>query len=161
MNWDAIGALGQVFSALGLFLLIVQLRHARADMRRSVLDSMSNSLISSQIFAGDQRVLSATIKADGALGGARHPFIAALMESGLTEEEARLVDLRQRSSWHSIAQALRNVDSLKPTDVEALRANVVQNYGKSPTGRLWYQHAKNVVVNNEVKNLVDRALAEQ
>ena len=39
MNWDAIGAIGQAVSALALVIVIVQVRHPRAEARRSVRHS--------------------------------------------------------------------------------------------------------------------------
>jgi hypothetical protein len=36
MSWDAIGAVGQVVSALGLAFVVIQVRDARIEMRRGV-----------------------------------------------------------------------------------------------------------------------------
>ena len=38
--WDAIGAIGQAVSALALVFVLVQMRHAREEMRRSVTSNV-------------------------------------------------------------------------------------------------------------------------
>jgi hypothetical protein len=163
MNWDAIAAIGQGVSALALFGLLIQLSHARAEARRSVLDAMTNSIISVSTMSLDARYISASMKAHAALGGERHPFVSVLMDNAaLTEEEATLILLREAANWHSMAQAIRNVDSLKPDDKAALDVNLRRNYAKSPVGRLWYQNAKGgVVANPHVMRYVDSVLAQR
>src|SRR5262245_48751331 len=79
MSWEAISAIGQAMSALALFGVFIQLSYARAEARRSVLDAMSNSIISVQAMSLDPRYLNASMKAHAALGGDRHPFVSALM----------------------------------------------------------------------------------
>jgi hypothetical protein len=37
MNWEAIGAVGQVVSALALVIVIIQVRHARQEMQRAAV----------------------------------------------------------------------------------------------------------------------------
>ena len=160
MNWDAVGAVGQVFSALALFFVLVQVRHARADTRRSVLDSMANSLISVQMMSSDARVLGATIKAHGGLGGERPPFVAALMEqAGLTEEEARLVLGQQSALWQAFAQAVRNRDAVGPDDRIGHETNLRRAYATSPVGRLWFQYT-NATMNPDVRRYMKAVLAE-
>lgn len=162
MNWDAVAAIGQAISALALFGVFIQLSHARAEARRSVLDSMSNSVISVATMSADPRYLGASMKAHAALGGERHPFVSALMEgAALSEEEANLLLIREGANWHSMAQAIRNVDSLKRDDIAALEVNLRRLYAKSPVGRLWYHHAKGgVVANPYVMRYVDSVLAQ-
>jgi hypothetical protein len=159
--WEAISAIGQAMSALALFGVFIQLSHARAEARRSVLDAMSNSVIAVQAMSLDPRYLSASTKAHAALGGDRHPFVSALMNgAALTEEEANLLLIREGANWHSMAQAIRNVDSLKSDDLTALEVNLNRLYAKSPVGRLWYQCAKGgVVANPRVMRYVDKVLA--
>jgi hypothetical protein len=109
----------------------------------------------------DARYLSASTKAHAALGGERHPFVAALMDdAGLTEEEANLLLIREGANWHAMAQAIRNVDSLKRGDIAALDVNLRRLYAKSPVGHLWYQYAKGgVVANPHAMRYVDKVLA--
>src|SRR5262249_16561466 len=73
MNWDAVGAIGQVVGALALVFVLMQVRYARADMRRSVLDSMANAFIATVPISCDERVLCAMIKAEAKLGGEHAP----------------------------------------------------------------------------------------
>jgi len=156
-----VAAIGQAVSALALFGLLIQLSYARTEARRSVLDGMSNSIISVMAMSLDARCLGASMKANAALGGERHPFVAALMNAGLTEEEANILQLREAANWHAIAQAIRNADSLRRDDMVALEVNLRRLYAKSPVGRLWYQHAKGgVVANPYVMRYVDNILAQ-
>jgi hypothetical protein len=160
MNWEAIGALGEALSAVGLFFVLIQVRHARADMRRTVLDSFTNSLMSTVAISTEARVLSAIMKAHAGLGGQRPAFVAALMDqAGLTEDEARLVSLQQGAQWQAFAQAARNSDTLRPADRVAIETNMRQQYANSPVGSLWFQSAK-ATMNPEILRYMDRVLAE-
>jgi hypothetical protein len=155
--WEAVGSIGEVFSALALFLVLAQVRQARTEMRRSVLDSMSESMTSVATISVDPRVNSAYVKALGSLGGGRTPFIATLMErTGLTEEEARLVAQREVVAWQTFARALRHVDALTPDDLAGIESNLRATYFASPISRLFYE---NVPIKPEIRTLVDNLLA--
>ena len=161
MNWDALAAIGQTVSALALIFVLMQIRHARADMRRSVLDSMANAFIATVPISCDQRVLGAMIKAEARLGGEHAPFVAALMEqTGLTTEEALLVHLAQAAQWNAVLPPIRCRDSLTPRDLVTLEFNLRRIFGKSPVGRLWYEKRAKTVSNPYDLAYIDRVLAE-
>lgn len=160
MNWDAIGAIGEAFSAIGLFFVLLQVRHARTDMRQSVLNGQSDSLISVQSLASDSRVLTALTKVEAALGRGPATFTSTLMEkAGLTEEEARLVNLHQMALWQAMLKGIRCQEVLKPADRIGVETNLRRIYGESPLGRLFYEAAK-PTMNPDVSRYMTRVLAD-
>jgi len=52
MNWEEVGAIGQVLGSIAVFItlgyLAVQLRHARAEMQRSPSQPTNDSSLSAQ-----------------------------------------------------------------------------------------------------------------
>jgi hypothetical protein len=161
MIWDAIAAIGQAFSALALFFLLVQVRHARTDMRRSVLDSMASAINTSVPLGCDARILSASAKANKALGAEPGPFVKALMEqTGLTEEEALLVNSQCVTQWYAVVPTIRCRDSLTPGDRISLELNLRRVFGTSPVGRLWYEKRAKAGMNPDDRPYLDKVLAE-
>ena len=91
MNWDEVGAIGQVLGSLAVFVtlgyLAVQVRHARGEMQRSVSQSRADGLREPAMNrANNQQLSSNFAKAHAGLGGGPiNPFITALTErSALT-----------------------------------------------------------------------------
>src|SRR5690349_5323343 len=76
MNWDAIAAVGQSLSALALVAVFIQVRQARHEMHRSILESRQNVGRELDLFrAGNERLGKIRAKANAALLNAPHPVI--------------------------------------------------------------------------------------
>src|SRR5262245_22320707 len=123
MNWDAIGAIGQVLGSIAVFVtlvyLAIQVRHAREQSRRALSQARSEALRQILALQCDERVNRIRVKAESALGevpgfGA---FMTAMMErTGLTHEEALVMALVQASLWNYRLQIIPDVDELSPID---------------------------------------------
>jgi len=75
MNWEAIGAIGQAVSALALIVVIVQVRHARAETRRSMSQGRAAAVRELCMHrSGNEHLNTANRKAFVALGGQDRPF---------------------------------------------------------------------------------------
>src|SRR5215831_2962649 len=100
MNWDAIAALGQAVSALALVLVFAQIRHARAEMRRSVrrerFDAARQMFVTT---ATDQPLASALARLWTQSGSPPIPFQEFATGHGLTDGEARQVNSFMHAVW--------------------------------------------------------------
>ena len=92
MNWEAIGAIGQAVSALALIVVIVQVRHARAETRRSMSQGRAAAVRELCMHrSGNEHLNTANRKAFVALGGQDRPFAKRMVDAGLTNEEMSAV----------------------------------------------------------------------
>jgi len=86
MNWEEVGAIGQMLGSLAVFItlgyLAVQLRHARAEVRRSISQGRAAAVRELAIHRSDNVHLNlASAKAYLALGGLRdRPLIQRLFD---------------------------------------------------------------------------------
>ena len=159
MSWDAIGAVSEAFSALGLFLVLVQVRHAGAEMRRSISQSRSDAIRSSMALAMEPRVLSAEVKATAALGGHRPQFVQGLIQqTGLTEEEAQLLFYQWAIAWQANEQIIHSLNEATPGTRTAEDNAIRLFYQMRPVSRLWYQCMK-ATLNPDAVHYVDSVLA--
>ena len=65
MNWEEVGAIGQVLGSIAVFVtlgyLAVQVRHARGGLRRSIRQGRGEALRDLNLFqAGDERINAIT-----------------------------------------------------------------------------------------------------
>jgi hypothetical protein len=83
MNWEAIGAVGQMLGSIAVFItlgyLAVQVRHARQTGQRALSQGRSQALRSLLTQQADERMIRLALKTNAALGGQSTPFVRALM----------------------------------------------------------------------------------
>ena len=97
--WDAIGAMGQVVSALALVFVLIQLRHAREEMQRTAGRArLEGTRDLFAIQAAHPELASFHVRAHRAAGGELGPFAEYVIGLGLTDVEAR--------QWGAIAMAI-------------------------------------------------------
>jgi len=143
MNWDAIGAVGEVFGSLAVFLtlgyLAVQIRHARSEARRALSQGRSEAHRDLLARQQDAAVLGATLKADAELGAQPTAFQKTLIELGLTLEEAFRVSNMSIAWWTYVLQIVPYVDELAPMERTAFENRVRGAYGRPGVSRLFYE----------------------
>ena len=144
MNWDAIGALGQMLGSLAVFVtlgyLAGQVRYAKTETRRAL--SQGRAEAARDILARQtiDRINNAHLKADAVLGGAHSPFMTALIgHAGLSEEEASLLHWTQYSWWMYRLQIIPIVDELTPMERQSFDSSLAANYGLPGVHRLFYE----------------------
>ena len=123
MNWDAIGAIGEVLGAIlvgaTLVYLAVQLRQNTSALTSSTFQTLSSSMASNmEFFAGDPAISALLLKAQGGLGSltaeerARFGFVMVMafrrietvfVQRSLGFIDARLTEGFERSAISSIA----------------------------------------------------------
>ena len=159
--WEAIGAIGEAFSAIGLFFVLVQVRHARKEMQRSITQTRVEGARANTIIAMDERILAASIKANTAFGGRVSTFVTTLMErAGLAESEARLLQNQQYVQWGMYMQIVLTSDAMTAGERIASERNMRISYGTNPVGRAWYESTK-ALLNPDAVGYVDNVLAQQ
>jgi hypothetical protein len=144
MDWEAIGAVGEVLGSLAVFItlgyLAVQIRHARSEARRALSQGRSEAHRDLLAQARDEAVLTATLKGEVALGAHPAPFQAALMDqAGLTYEEAFRVMNMNIAWWTYFLQIVPYVDELPPIERTAFENRVRGAYGRPGVSRLFFE----------------------
>ena len=107
MNWEAIGAIGQAVSALALVMVIMQLRHARDEMQRTVrrarVDSSRDLFVAT---ATHPELASALQRLTVSSGGPQWSFVSYAEDLGLMEAEARQVNSFQHALWRNFEASI-------------------------------------------------------
>ena len=105
MNWDEVGAIGQMLGSLAVFItlgyLAVQLRHSRAEVRRSITQTRAASNREMAMYrASNEQVLDIFARANQEMGGETARFIAQLKErTTLTHVEAARLFWNELAFW--------------------------------------------------------------
>jgi hypothetical protein len=165
MNWDAVGAIGQVLGSLAVFVtlayLAIQTKQATEEARRSFFEAHFDGireLVSSR--ATNERLNAIYIKARRALAVDQSgiPFVKALVErTTLTAEEAQTVFWDMAADWMCRLQFIRNIDHMNPEERLVFETPFVQGYSSDPIGRLWWETMKSIQPPNVI-DYVERLL---
>ena len=162
MNWDAIGAVGQLLGAMVLLLVLLQVRHARDEMRRSISQSRSDGIrdlfIATRV--SNERVNSLHVKVAQALGNAPSPFVTALVErAGTTIDEAHMLQWEQMAWWQNQVQSVRNVSQLTEAERISMEQAIRRTYRGNTLPAIWYETMK-ATLNAGAVRYVDNLLAQ-
>jgi hypothetical protein len=167
MDWEAIGAVGQMLGSIAVFVtlgyLSIQVRHARADMRRSISLTRAEGL--RQLFltqATDERLNRIRVQANKAYGWQMHPRAVELMQkAALTEEEVQAFISEENAWWHVRSHAIQYVDELSPGERAEFESRIPETFGKEapPLNRIWYEATKSQL-NPDVVRYIESHLAQ-
>jgi hypothetical protein len=161
MNWEAIGAIGQLVSALALFLVLFQVRHARNEMRRSASQARKDGSRTLWLAAAQPDLASVMSKAQAAAGQPPSPAVQYLMGLGLTYAETRQVQANFMAIWQNIEMSVESRAHLSAGAREELRSTIQFNYGPISTlGSKLYEMAK-PRLNRDAVRYVDEVLAHR
>ena len=141
MNWDAVGAIGQAASAMALVFVIVQVRHARSELRHSVAAGRVDRMIEINMpLVTDERLAALHVKVNEYLegGGDRPPFIeAATKRLGLTVEQAYSLNVEQFIKWQSLVLNVEYLSELSPAErIQFARSSGITFF--EPVFSFWY-----------------------
>jgi hypothetical protein len=160
MNWDAIGAIGQAIGAFVLIAVFVQVRHARNEMRRSILEERYNA--GRELYlarSSNERLLQIRSKANATLLNVPMPILQALMDkAGLTFAEAETVLWDQIAWWTHVKTGIAFMDET-PSDRSWFEAGIRALYSREALGRFWYQHMKDTELDPDTVKYVDSVIA--
>jgi hypothetical protein len=165
MNWNAIGAIGQILGALAVFVTIaylaVQVRDTEREMGRAIVQSRTEGFNQSNLLlAANERLVDIHVKGDAALSGDQPPpqwFVEYTKKTGLTSTEAYMLSAELSARWNTYSQAILYVDELPP----AARAELdrgLRFFLSEPVAHLWYDSAK-ARANPDAVRYIDKLLA--
>mgnify|MGYP001267531247 CR=1 FL=1 len=165
MNWEEVGAIGQVLGSVAVFItlgyLAVQLRHARAEVRRSVSQGRTEALRGLIFHRNDERISDIYTKATIKLGGPIPPFQSALMEqTGLTREDAFVLQNVQYAWWAYRVQVIPNVDELPAMERTMFDGAMRAAYEQPGPGRVFYETFIKVNAHPDAVRYIDNLLAQ-
>jgi hypothetical protein len=164
MNWEAIGAIGQVLSAAALGFVMLQIGQAREQMRRSISDARAQALREMLVNRANHPELRATlVKArraldrnwKGSLGSRR-----LVEEAGLTQEESDALVAEQAAWWNNRVQMFPYLDDLSPDERGVFDAGLRSFYGDDPVGRLWIGVLRESGASSDLLRYIDGVLAQ-
>ena len=167
MNWDEVGAIGQVLGSLAVFItlgyLAIQVRHARKEMQRSLSQSRSDGVRELAMNRANNRQWSSSdAKVSMGLAVPLNPFMTTVMERcGLTVEEASGLFWDQLAWWvhrvHGISYIDEETAGVRLELDEVLRFEY--GSGTIPVARLWYETMKSHMNAGAVR-YIDNLLAQ-
>jgi hypothetical protein len=145
MDWDAIGAVGQVLGSFAVFItlgyLSVQVRHARSDSKRALSQGRDEAIRELNRTLLDERMASILAKAESALDTPIPPVVQRMMnEAKLTREETISLLAHIRTTLAYYTQLIPYVDELHPIQRKAFDEGIRFQYG--PGGgpyRIFYE----------------------
>ena len=161
MNWDAIVAVGQAISSLALVFVLVQLRHARQEVRRSVSQTRADVGPELWMLRADNPQLSGLIlRTEAAPGGQQSPFFAELAaKANVTLDEASQVFSHHFAWWMYQAQVIAFAKELRAGERAQFDAGLRRYYGISQSGQIWFRAMRNILDPDAVR-YVDNLLAQ-
>lgn len=164
MNWDEVGAIGQMLGSVAVFItlgyLAIQVKHSRQDARRML--SQGRGDVNRDILAlqCDERINRLFDRANGVLGKPTYPFVSALMEQvGLTSEEASVLYWLEVMRWTYRLQIIPNVDELSPMERRQFDGPIRSSYGSPGVSQLFYEGVKRSAHPDAVR-YIDSLLAQ-
>ena len=165
MNWEAIGAIGQMLGSVAVLVtlgyLAVQVKHARQETRRALSQGRSEGVRDLLARQGEAQQLGPFLKANAALGEQPSTFESALMErAGLTWEEARGQQIMQVAWLNYRLQLIPYVDELTDIERAAFDLGVRGMYGAAGVGRLFFETNIKVTQHADAVRFIDNLLAQ-
>lgn len=164
MNWEAVGAVGEVLGSVAVFAtlgyLAIQIRHARGEAVRALSQGRMEAhreLISLDMM---ERNLAARLKAEVALEVSQPPILALLMKrANLTLEEASRVFLVEVAAWNYRIHVISHWSELPPTERvifdEAIRIKMA-----SGLSRLMYEEHFKRGAHPDIVSYLERTLGD-
>ena len=166
MNWDAIGAIGQMLGSVAVFItlayLAVQIRHSRSEARRALSQGRAEALRDLYAQGFDERITRLMVKANTGLGNSpTGSFVSTVMNhAGLTREEAVALIQYQASWWNHRVQIITHVNELPAEERVVFDNGIRGHYGRPGVGCLFYDEFAKAGAHPNPLAYVDNLLAQ-
>ena len=166
MNWEALGAVGEIAGAIAVFVtlgyLAIQVKHARIEAKRALGHTRVNAVRHVLTLGVDDRINSLIVKANDGLGIPHSPFVSPLIERcGLTPEEAQLLLAYEFAWWNYFVEIIPNVNQLTSMERTGFDRSILFRYNKnSGVGRIFFENMRKVTHQNLI-NYIDNILAQK
>ncbi len=164
MNWDAIGAVGELLGSIAVLVtlayLAVQVRHAQLEARRAVSQGRGEAVRELYALGTEDRINRLNVKADTALGLLPGPMVSALMnQAELTREEAFMLIQYWTAWWNYALQIVANIDELSAMERVTFDRGIRQRWGRTGVGRVYYEAVK-LDTHPDAVRYIDNVLAQ-
>jgi len=167
MNWDAIGAIGQVLGSVAVFVtlgyLAVQVRHARSEARRALSQSRGDAFRAMLAIECDPHIRGIDVRLRSALRPEGYPGdkLAALSEqTGMSHEEIVTMFWKEYGWWIYRVGIMSHIDDL-PVMERFMFDNAVRSaYGNPGPGRTFYESMFKQRSHPDSVRYVDNLLAQ-
>jgi hypothetical protein len=140
MDWEEVGAIGQLLGSLAVFVTLIylasQVRFARAEYMRSISQHRADAIRDLYSQEREEPIRKIYVRLNAALGGTPTPFEQALIERGATPDEAFAMHTMQLMLWNYRLQMIPYLDELTPMDRVTFVGGVHARYGKPGVGRV-------------------------
>ena len=147
MNWDAIGAIGEIVGALAVFVtlvyLAIQVNHAKEQVRRSVQQVRHSTFRELFLTAAQSPQITSV------LGKAESVWSELETEEQLFEaakfslEDQLVWRHYHRALWSHIREVIENRNELTPSQSKELDRAVIILFGQSPS-RLYFKSMESI-----------------
>jgi len=164
MNWEEVGAIGQVLGSVAVFMtlgyLAVQVRHARMETRRSTSYVRTSSSSQQQMaFALDERWARIWTRANVGLGTPIPPFMTELIRlTGVTTEEAASLLFGLHAQWEAHFHTIEYIGELS-SEERAQVDGMLRGMLTSRLYRTYYDHHRSAF-NRRAVRYIDSLMAE-
>jgi len=167
MNWNAVGAIGQILGSLATFVtvgyLVIQVHDTEREMQRSLVQGRSEHNIALNMeIASNEHLVAIRTKANNILRGDKQgwtPFMeAAINKFELSPEDAWSLGAMMTSEWANLAQSILYADELPPTDRFQLDSSI-RRVMMEPIRRFYYETYKSQL-NPDAVRYIDNLLAQ-
>ena len=121
-------AVGQAVSALALVFVVIQVRHARNELRRGARQDRLQGTRDTFFTQANPQLASLIQRLWSSTGSRPIPFIEHGVAAGLTEGEARQVYAYVVGGWQTVQGSIESVDLFSPGLREDLDARIRSLY---------------------------------
>jgi hypothetical protein len=163
VNWEIIGAVGELISGLAVLLTLVylswQLRDARNEMRQTIRQNRDTAL--REILIAEMNHNEDLVRIDSALGVNTHVARILTEKLDLPPKDVQLYSKRQELWWFYRTSTLANLDSLSDHQQYETKQHLKMVYGPGGTGEAWWEAWKEIRgEEDENVNIVESILRE-
>jgi hypothetical protein len=162
MNWDAIGAIGEVLGSIAVFItlgyLALQVRHARSEASRALSQGRMEANREVLKLDIEEQHLVARIKAEAAFEASPPPVVTLLMErANLALDEAWRIFLVEVARWNYRIHVIAHYETL-PSSEQLIFDAAVRHRMASDLSRWMYEIHFKEDLSPDVERYLERLL---
>jgi hypothetical protein len=145
MNWDAIGAVGELLGSATVLVTLVylarQVRYARNEGRRAISQGRIEALRDLTALALEERNFEAVQKANELFGFGPTPgsWGSTMIERGMSVDEMRRVLLQEVAHWGYAVHVITHADELQAEELTQFSNWLKLRYGTPGISRFIYE----------------------
>lgn len=165
MNWDAVGAVGQVLGSIAVFVtlgyLAVQVKHASSESRRALSQGRGEALRDLWDQSADERMSRLMVKANGTFNRQIAAWVTELMDqAGLTHEDVFSLMGFQAAWWDYRVQMITHITELPAEERTVFDIGIRGQYGTPGFSCFYYNEIMKPLAHPNTVAYIDSVLAQ-